>query len=134
VFGFRDAEEQAHYGSQPLPPAMLALDLARVRQLGAPAAAHEAVSRLVRANGPDGGFWIHLDADVLNDAIMPAVDYRLPDGLSWAELAAVLRIALESERAVGMEVTIYNPTLDPDGASGRGLTATVIEALAGQGR
>jgi arginase len=129
AFGFRDAEEQAQYGSQPLPPPMLALDLARVRQLGVTAAAREAVSRLVREHGPDGGFWIHLDADVLDDAIMPAVDYRLPDGLSWIELAAVLRIALESERAVGMEVTIYNPKLDPDGASGRGLTAILVEAL-----
>lgn len=24
----------------------------------------------------DGGFWTHLDADVLDDSIMPAVDYR----------------------------------------------------------
>jgi hypothetical protein len=23
---------------------------------------------------------------MLNDAMMPAVDYRLPDGLSWSEL------------------------------------------------
>lgn len=129
AFGFRDAEEQAQYGSQPLPPATLSFDLARVRELGVTAAAREALSRLLREDGPDGGFWIHLDADVLNDAIMPAVDYRLPDGLSWAELAAVLRIALESERAVGMEVTIYNPKLDPDGVSGRGLTAILIEAL-----
>jgi hypothetical protein len=29
-----------------------------------------------------------------------------------AELAAVLRIDLEFERAVGMKVTIYNPKLD----------------------
>jgi arginase len=131
VFAFRDAEEQAHYGSQTLPPDMLALDLARVRERGMEASAQEAVRHLTRERGPSDGFWIHLDADVLDDAIMPAVDYRLPGGLSWAELVSVLHIAVESGRAVGIEITIYNPKLDPDGASGKGLTATVVKALAG---
>jgi arginase len=35
AFGFRDAEEQREYGSQPLPPAALALELNEVRRLGA---------------------------------------------------------------------------------------------------
>lgn len=93
--------------------------------------AHEAVRHLTRQHGPSDGFWIHLDADVLDDVIMPAVDYRLPGGLSWAELASVLRIATDSGRAVGIEITIYNPKLDPDGTSGKGLTATVVKALTG---
>jgi arginase len=129
AFGFRDAEEQARYGSQPLPTALLAFDLACIRRLGAATAAREAVKHLTRKDGPDGGFWIHLDADVLDDAIMPAVDYRIPDGLSWTELGDVLRIALGSERAMGIEVTIYNPKLDRDGTSGRGLTATLVKAF-----
>jgi len=29
------------------------------------------------------GFWVHLDVDVLDDSIMPAVDYRLEGGLTW---------------------------------------------------
>jgi arginase len=44
VFGFRDAEEQARDGSQPLPDALLALDLAVVRAAGAPAAAERALA------------------------------------------------------------------------------------------
>jgi arginase len=131
AFAYRDAEEQARFGSQPLPPGLLSFDLARVRRLGATAAAREATRHLTRESGPGGGFWIHVDADVLDDAIMPAVDYRLADGLSWAELAAVLRVAMDSGRAVGLEVTVYNPDLDPGGASGRGLTATLVEALGG---
>jgi len=39
------------------------------------------------------GFWIHLDADVLDDAIMPAVDYRLEDGLSYSDLTGLEGIA-----------------------------------------
>lgn len=61
------------------------------------------------------GFLIHLDVDVLNDTLMPAVDSRQPDGLSYDELAEIL-ISLVSHRlAVGMEVSILDPSLDPDG-------------------
>ena len=62
---------------------------------------------------------------------MPAVDYRIPDGLSWDELRTVLETALASGRAVGIEITIYNPSLDADGSSGRELARTLIKALQG---
>jgi len=127
VFGFRDAEEQAQYGSQPLPSAMGSLDLAAVRKLGIERAALQAVERLTRVGLE--GFFIHVDADCLSDDLMPAVDYVLPDGLDWHELERTLQIALASGRAVGLEIAIYNPKLDPDGAAGRGLTDTLVRAL-----
>jgi arginase len=127
AFGFRDAAEQAAYGSQPLAPDILALDLDAVRRLGVEEAARLAVRHLMR---PElAGFFIHCDADCLDDAIMPAVDYRLPDGLRWEELREALQIAITSGKAVGLEVTIYNPRLDPDGAAGRGLTRMLVAAL-----
>jgi arginase len=126
VFAYRDAAEQAEYGSQPLPPAVCAMDLPLVRTHGVDAAARAAVGRLTRNDGPEG-FWIHVDADVLDDAIMPAVDYRLPGGLSWDELRAVLRAARASARAVGLDITIYNPALDPAGAGARGLVDAVAD-------
>jgi len=131
AFGFRDAQEQREYGSQPLPPAALALELHEVRRLGAKLAAQRAVEHLTAANKPAQGFFIHLDADVVSDALMPAVDYRMADGLSWDELRIVLQTALASGRAVGLEVTIYNPALDADGSSGRELARTLITALQG---
>jgi arginase len=127
AFGFRDAEEQAKYGSQPLPPELLAFDLDAVRRLGVEAAAIAAVGHLTRA--PLEGFFIHVDADCLDDAVMPAVDYRLGGGLSWDELRTVLQIALHSGRAVGLELTIYNPRLDRDGSAGRGLVRVLADAL-----
>jgi arginase len=130
AFGFRDADEQAAYGSQPLPRDLVSFDLAKVRSLGIDAAAREAVGLLTRTGGPVEGFWIHVDADVLDDAIMPAVEYRLPGGLSWEELTTVLSIAIQSRRAVGLEVTIYNPRLDPDGTGARGLVSVIGDALA----
>jgi arginase len=127
AFGFRDADEQHQYGSQPLAADILALDLTTVRQLGVEAAMQAALDRLTRPEME--GFFIHLDADCLDDRIMPAVDYRLPDGFSWSEITSILRAAVGSRRAVGMEVTIYNPALDEDGRAGRELTNLLVAAL-----
>ena len=129
VLGFRDAEEQAAYGSQPLPSQMIAFDLAAVRRDGAEAVVRQSLAQLTRSGGP-GRFWLHIDADVLDDAIMPAVDYRQPDGLSWDELQIVVRTAHASEALVGLDVTIYNPALDRDGAGARGLVDVLAGALA----
>lgn len=127
AFAFRDHDDQAEFGSQPLPPELHVYDLPAVRRMGAERAAREAVAHLTR---PDlDGFFIHLDSDCLDDAIMPAVDFRVPDGLSWNELGTVLRIALASAKAVGLEVTIYNPRLDVDGSAGRGLANVLAAAL-----
>ena len=127
AFGIRDAEEQAKYGSQRLPPELRAFDLDAIRSSGIEAAAAAAVGHLTRA--PLEGFFIHVDADCLDDAVMPAVDYRLGGGLSWDELRTTIQIALRSRRAVGLELTIYNPSLDHDGSAGRGLVRLLAEAL-----
>lgn len=127
AFAHRDAEQAARYGSQPLPETMRSIDLGAVRRLGAEAAARQAIAHLEREDLT--GFWIHLDADVLDNAIMPAVDYRMPHGLSWEELEVVLRHARASAHAVGLEVTIYNPRLDPDRNPGLKLVQTIANAL-----
>jgi arginase len=128
AFGFRDAEDQAEYGSQPLPAALRAFDLPMIRRVGIASAAREAVAHLSRTELD--GFWIHVDADCLDDAVMPAVDFRLPGGLAPEELEAVLKLALDSGNAVGIEVTIYNPELDTDGRAGKRLTEVLASALA----
>lgn len=127
AFGFRDSAEQAEYGSQPLPPELRAFDLASVRGAGVHATARSAIRHLTRSELD--GFFIHVDADCLDDRVMPAVDYRIPDGLSWDELQTVLQVALASGKAVGLELTIYNPKLDRDGSAGRMLAATLARAL-----
>lgn len=132
VLGFRDAAESAEAGMQPLPPELYALDLDDVRAVGAADAARGAVARL--AGGGAVGYWVHLDVDVLDDAVMPAVDYRQPGGLSWAELEDVLVTALSGGGAVGLDVTIFNPRLDPtDGTIARRLAECVERGLAALG-
>jgi arginase len=129
VFACRDAADREHRGCQPLPETMLVIDRDQVRHLGAAAAAREAVRYLTREDGPQDGFWIHLDADVFDDTIMQAVDDPRPGGLAWDEVASALTVAVRSGRAVGLQVAIYNPDIDADGSNGRGLAATVHEAL-----
>jgi arginase len=75
------------------------------------------------------GFWVHVDADVLHDDIMPAVDSREPGGLSYEALVELLRPLLTSPRALGVEFTIYDPDRDPEGTVGRAFTAALVEAL-----
>jgi arginase len=102
-------------------------DLGELRALGPAQAALKLVGRM-EAGGVDG-FWIHLDADVLDDAIMPAVDSRQPGGLSYSELVELLAVLLRHGLAVGMEVTIFDPELDPTGEIADGLTDALVEAF-----
>jgi arginase len=104
------------------------LDLAAVRKIGVAEAARRAVYRFER-NKLDG-FWIHLDADVLDDEVMPAVDSPQPDGLSRNELIEMLKGLLASRLAAGMEVTIFDPDLDPDGKIASAFADDLVAALA----
>ena len=61
------------------------------------------------------GFFIHLDVDVLNDRIMPAVDSRESDGLYYSELSELLRPLLSNNKAIGIAITILDPNLDEHG-------------------
>jgi arginase len=60
------------------------------------------------------GFFIHLDVDVLNDNIMPAVDSREKDGLNYNEFTNLLSKLLSSPKAIGIEITILDPNLDKE--------------------
>jgi arginase len=127
-FAYRDGASQNYNRSQLLPEQMFAIDRHAVRVLGTENAAEEAVAHLTRDDDIEG-YWIHVDVDVLDQSIMWACDAPQPDGLSWEELATVLTVAMSNDKAVGFEITIYNPDMDPGGLSGRGLAATIGKAL-----
>jgi arginase len=132
VFGRRDGAVADSHGSQRVEDTSIEMiDLDAVRAVGVEVAAARAVGHLTAPRLE--GFWIHLDADVLDDAIMPAVDYRMPGGLSWTELATALHAGVDSGAAVGIDVTIFNPKLDPDGAIARAFVATLAESLVCRG-
>jgi arginase len=95
-------------------PNLLWLPLSDVRNLGADQAASAVLSRFRKPTLD--GFWIHLDVDVLDDQVMPAVDSRQPGGMTYAELQVLLAELIGSPSAVGMEITILDPDLDQDGS------------------
>jgi arginase len=88
-----------------------------------------AARTLEQFDGLDG-FWVHLDADVLDIEVLPAVDAPDPGGLEYPELVSLVRPLLADKRCVGFNLTIYDPDLDPDGRYGAELTDAVVAAFA----
>jgi arginase len=128
IFGYRDAEQAASYESQDVTDTNIHVyDLSRVNELGITTASSLAMRKLLE-NGIDG-FWIHLDADVLDDSIMPAVDYRLEGGLSFTEMSDLLRILCSSGKAVGMSISIFNPSFDSDGSIAKKFVSSIVKGL-----
>jgi arginase len=129
VFGYRDAEQSLSYGSQDIRETnMHVFDLSQIRGLKIATATSVAVARLMKDELE--GFWIHLDADVLDDRVMPAVDYRLPDGgLGFSELSKLLSVLIASGHAVGMTITIFNPHLDLDGSIAKNFVSSIVAGL-----
>ena len=129
VFGYRDQAQQDEEGSQDIrQTAIHSYPLERIRQTSFSEAVQQALSHLESLEG----FWIHLDADVLDDAIMPAVDYRMPGGLQWDEMSTLLQCLVATGRMIGMTITIFNPTLDTDGRIAQQFVEAISQSLADQ--
>jgi len=105
---------------------ILKYDLDRLREEGIDSSARRFLSQL---NRQVKGFWIHVDLDVLDDEIMPAVDSRQKSGLSYEELKELLVTLLGSDIATGIQFTIYDPDLDEDRKIGEVLVRKLIDIL-----
>jgi arginase len=126
--GRRDDSDDA-YGGEALrssPIAEFAMPLVRVR--GADAVAAEILERVAAIAG---GFWIHLDVDALDPGIMPAVDSPLPHGFSIEEITSLMEPLVRHPAALGVQVTIYDPTLDTSRSGARLLVDLLAEVLGG---
>ncbi len=111
--------------------AITIIDADRIRRSGAAETAANALA-ILNGRGLDG-FWIHVDVDVLDRQVMPAVDSPDPDGLAYQELIVLLRALAISDLAVGAELTIFDPDLDPDGHLAHELATAVVEGFAQPG-
>jgi arginase len=97
----------------------------QVREDGAEGTARTA--RAVVGRGHLAGYWLHLDVDVLDPEHLPAVDSPDPGGLGPKELTALL--AALAPAAVGAQVTVFDPDLDPDGRYANMLTDVLATGL-----
>jgi arginase len=75
------------------------------------------------------GFWIHLDADVINPTVMPAVDSPELGGPTIQELGDLLTPLVRHPRA--LELTIYDPGLDADRSCATRLVSLLENVLVG---
>jgi arginase len=116
LIGRRDATEP-WYGHAALAASPI-LDIpgAALSDRGPDDVAAATIKRLTSSGsgGEPCGFWIHLDADVINPTVMPAVDSPEPGGPTIKELEDLLTSIIRHPRALGLELTIYDPGLDPD--------------------
>ncbi len=124
AIGFRPNDE---YATEVRQLGIQVVDSLALRERG-PTAVAERVVRVMEER-PIAGFWIHLDVDVLDSAVMPAVDSPEPDGLTFDELSELLRGLTSSPRAIGMDVSVFDPDLDEEGIGARRLTAALVKGL-----
>ena len=110
VLGARDLAEIRQEGAATLRDRVTVLDDVELRERGIEAVVGEWVNDTECAGRR---FWLHLDLDSLTSVALPAVSYLQPGGLDWDELDAIGRRAVASPALMGVDVTIYNPDLDP---------------------
>ena len=120
--GCRDTDEHLVEVRQVLGAALPA---SRVSALGAQAAAATALGVAGGASGK--GYWLHLDVDVLDPRHMPAVDSPDDGGLDPEQLATLLDALAPG--AIGAQVTVFDPDLDPDGRHARLLADVLVAGL-----
>ena len=77
----------------------------------------------------DRDFFVHVDVDVLDPSFMPFVDSPEPGGLDPDALVALVAPLVRHPRAVGMELTIYDPRHDRDGRGAELLVDILAQSL-----
>jgi arginase len=121
--GSRDGSDP-EYGHHALGPAgVLDLSQSVIDSKGIAAVVAEALERVTAA---PGGFWVHFDSDVLDPELMPAVDSPIPGGLDLVQAVALLTPFVQHPAARGLQVTLYDPTLD-SGDAGARVLAEILE-------
>ena len=126
ALGFREGPVEAE-AEDILDTEITLVPLESVRERGARQAAGKAVEGLALRGV--AGAWVHVDVDVIDSELMPAVDSPAPGGLNWVEFEEVLAELFASPLAVGAEFTIFDPDLDPDGQLARRLVRSISHAL-----
>ncbi len=127
LIGRRDQAEPWYGHAALRATSILDLPGATMREQGTAVVAQAALDRLARPWL--GGFWIHVDADVLDPSVVPAVDSPTPGGLGAGDLAELLEPLVHHPAALGLELTIYDPGLDPERTSAARLASLLERVL-----
>ena len=90
---------------------------------GIEAGAERAIARLA-ARGLERA-WLHVDLDVLDEKVMPAVDSPGSPGFDYEQLADLIDRLAASGRIVGTDFAIYDPERDPGHKHAHDLVACI---------
>jgi arginase len=75
------------------------------------------------------GYWVHVDVDVLDPAVMAAVDAPEPGGIAFTELEHLLAGLVDTADCLGVQITVFDPDYDTDGTCAADISATVVAGL-----
>jgi arginase len=76
-----------------------------------------------------GRAWLHVDVDVLDQKVMPAVDSPGSPGLNLDQLATLIKRLRASARIIGADISVFDPELDPEGRHARALARCLAQAF-----
>lgn len=76
------------------------------------------------------GYWLHVDVDVLDPAVMPAVDAPDDGGIAHRELELLIAGLVADQACLGLELTVFDPDQDPAGGYAAELVDTLVASLA----
>jgi arginase len=101
--------------------AITRIDVFLARELGPAGVLSSAMQTLDQSDSP---FWIHLDVDVMDQHVMPAVDSPGSPGIDPEDLSRLLGRLLREGGCAGLDVTVFDPDRDREGSC-----ATLIVTL-----
>lgn len=73
--------------------------------------------------------WLHIDLDVLDAEVFPAVSYPQPHGLDWERFGQLVGLLAGSDSLVGISIADLQPELDPDGVHARRVVDLLADLL-----
>ena len=100
---------------------------AEIQRQGVVATAEAALERVHAARRE---FVLHFDCDVISADDFRATNYAAPGGLRLEDVRQALEVFARQKNLGAIEVTAYNPELDPDGSAAKLLVELLASALA----
>lgn len=124
ALGHRDPDGPAVDNSSV--PGLTAIDATTLLDSDLERIGQDALEALLRRTD---SLWLHLDLDVLDERVLPAVTYRMSGGLGWAELDQLLGPLLRCEALLGASVADLRPDLNADGGAAERVVALLERHL-----
>ncbi len=128
IVGYRDRAESQRDGMvmpEEFDPPVNCLSTFEIRDQGL----RQAGQGVADALASSGGYWVHLDLDIVDPALFFANDAPVPDGIDWDELTALMSPLLRSTDLAGFSLGCYNPEKDHESANGRRIVEVFADIL-----